>query len=677
MNPSEPSAADRITVSHLSREACLYIRQSTPGQVLHHTESTRRQYDLRYRAQALGWQDDQIRVIDEDQGKSGAQADERHGFQDLMARIAAGEVGLVLSLEISRLGRNHSDLHRLFSVAAMSDTLILDEGGIHDPNNSNDRLLLGIKSSVYEFELQGIRQRLIGGKQNKARRGELRMQLPVGLVYAPDHQVVLDPDSRVREAITHVFEQFRRTGSAHATQKWLLRNGLQLPGRANTVERELSWSRASYSRVLGLIKNPRYAGCYVWGRTGKKPRSNGGRILLKPENWKVCIPDAHAGYIDWDEYQRNQKQLVANRMLFAPNGFSLRKGTALLQSRVICGRCGNRMKNQYAPPAHPHQAAKILYVCIDGALTNGKRCQVLRGERVDEAVSRFVVDSVNEHNIDLALEVQNQINADFDKADRQRGQQVEAIEYRVDLARRRYCEVDPANRLVAASLENSWNEALRELEDAKTERRQHREHFESQGTAEQVSRLRDLSEDFARAWYASTTGPADRKRLLAQLVEDTTLTRTDYSVLIQLRMRGGRTVELEPVTLNRPGNYTIKTPPKVLAEVRRLITTMPDEAVAEHLNRQGWSSGNGKLYTRMKVVSLRNYYGVPSHLRCRQQALREHGWYTAEELSPLLGVGVRALRARSYRGTWVERTTFTIGPRSFSMYRPKNTGASS
>ena len=273
--------ADKIKPHHRARDACVYIRQSTPGQVINNTESTRRQVDLRRRALALGWSAEQIRAIDDDQGQSADGRVDRHGFYDLMARVGAGEVGIILSLEISRLGRIHAELQGLYHLAALSDTLILDEAGVHDPKDSSDRLMLGIKSSVYEFELHGIRDRLYGGMRNKAERGDLPLILPTGLEYDPAGAVVLDPDVQVTEAITHVFEAFRRTRSAKATQTWLLSNGIRLPSRPLGAKRELVWSAARYSRVLSTLKNPRYAGCYVWGRFDRR-RDRTGRTVFAP-----------------------------------------------------------------------------------------------------------------------------------------------------------------------------------------------------------------------------------------------------------------------------------------------------------------------------------------------------------------------------------------------------------
>ena len=670
--------ADKIKPHHRARDACVYIRQSSPGQVINNTESTRRQVDLRRRALALGWSAEQIRAIDDDQGQSADGRADRHGFYNLMARVGAGEVGIILSLEISRLGRIHAELQGLYHLAALSDTLILDEAGVHDPKDSSDRLLLGIKSSVYEFELHGIRDRLYGGMRNKAERGDLPLILPTGLEYDPAGAVVLDPDVQVTEAITHVFEAFRRTRSAKATQTWLLSNGIRLPSRPLGTKRELVWSAARYSRVLTILKNPRYAGCYVWGRFDRR-RDRTGRAVSRPrpqDDWTVCLPDMHAGFISWEEYLRNQRQLAENRTCQAPGEArrsAPRNGAALLQSRVICGLCGRRMMTRYSSPsARWKRRARRHYICeVDKTEYGTQRCQRMPGETVDAAVAGFVIDAVNQRSIAVTLAVHEQVAADFAKADRHRAQQIERLNHAADSARQRYFFVEPRNRLVATTLEREWNAALLAVEQAEAERERQSEAFERLMTDEQTRRIEELARDFATAWESLAHDNADRKRMLALLVEDVTLTRVDRSVSVQLRMRGGKTVELDPVALAGPGNLASRTPPETVAEITRLTADMGDRDIAETLNRRGVTGSRGKPLTKAAIVSLRHYLGLPSHLTRRRQALREQGWHTAEELSAELGIPVRALQARGLRGASVERTTFTIGPRTFSMYRVK------
>ena len=347
-------ATRKIKPHHLEREACLYVRQSSLRQVAHNTESARRQYGLSRNAMALGWPAERIRVIDDDQGKSGSYSENRNGFRDLMARIGAGEVGIVLVLEVSRLARDNADWHQLLRLASITDTLILDQADVYDPNDGNDRLLLGFKGTMSEFELQGIRARMIGGQRSAARRGALKLSLPIGLAYNDHDEVVFDSDQSVVDAIGLVFETFRRKGSAMAVVKWLHQQNIALPSRPSCgpCRGQVRWNLPSGGQVVYILKNPRYAGTYAYGKTTGARRVDGTarRRSLPMEQWQVCIPEAHAGFIDWHEYCRNQETMASNAKAYAAWDRRIaapREGAAMLQSRVICGRCGNRMSPFY------------------------------------------------------------------------------------------------------------------------------------------------------------------------------------------------------------------------------------------------------------------------------------------------------------------------------------------
>ena len=570
----------KIAPHHLEREACLYVRQSSLRQVVENTESARRQYGLSRKAMALGWPTECIRVIDDDQGKSGAYSGNRSGFRDLMARIAAGEVGIVLGLEVSRLARDNADWHQLLRIAGIAGTLILDETGIYDPNDSNDKLLLGFKGSFSEFEPQGIKARLLGGQRSAAARGALKMLLPIGLAYDHNDEVVFDPDRSTVDAIGQVFESFRRRGSAMAVVKWMHRENITLPSRPRRgpTRGELRWALPSFAQVGRILKNPRYAGAFVYGRNRVQRRGDGtGRVRVVPMGeWEVCIPDAHVGFIDWEEYLRNQATMTSNAQAFLGSGSRTaapREGAALLQSRVLCGHCGRRMSPTYTN-ARPSRDAPACYhyVCKEPLVRYGRKtCQSVLGNRVDAEISHFVIDVMNRKNIDLALAVQEQVGAEFADADAQRARRIEGIRYEADLARRRFFEVDPANRLVAAALEADWNERLRVLEEACREREARATARDNELSAREAERIRDLTRDFEQVWNASETGNTDRKRLLGHLIEDATLTRDGYEVTIELRMRGGRSLALETLHLPRPIAQIRKTPPETVAALDRPI----------------------------------------------------------------------------------------------------------
>src|SRR6202161_1147158 len=382
----------KVQSQHLERRAYLYIRQSSMRQVIENVESTKRQYALRSRAIALGWRDDQIIVIDNDQGESGASAAWREGFQRLVSDVGMGRAGIVMGLEVSRLARNNADWQRLLEICALADTLILDEDGVYDPASFNDRLLLGLKGTMSEAELHIIRARLRGGILNKARRGELEIRPPVGLVYRPDGKITLDPNIEVQNAIRMLFETFDRTGSAMKTARSIREQGLQFPSRLHYghTKGDLVWGEPKQSRVLQALHNPRYAGAFVFGRMHTRRRADGGTDIIKLpiEEWKFVIKGAHAGYIDWERFEANRRRLIENGRAFRSDRRSgpPREGPALLQGRVLCGICGNRMGIEY------HQVrgdvrGKPSYICKEQLVRRGGDvCQTISGNVVDAAI---------------------------------------------------------------------------------------------------------------------------------------------------------------------------------------------------------------------------------------------------------------------------------------------------
>ena len=395
-------AAAKVTGAHLARTAYLYVRQSTLRQVLTNTESTARQYALRQKAIALGWPAEQIITIDTDQGQSGASAADREGFQRLVAEVGMGRAGIVLGLEVSRLARNNADWHRLLEICAMSGTLICDEDGLYDPTDFNDRLLLGLKGTMSEAELHFIRARLVGGQRSKARRGELQIGLPVGLVYDPAGKVVLDPDTGVQQAIRHLFTLFARTGSARATVQQFNADGLLFPVRVRTGAHkgELAWMPLQHWRVLRTLHNPRYAGAFAYGRRRERLNSNGKKTFdtLPREQWIALIRDAHPGYISWDTYETNQRLLLANATAHGPDRAAgpAREGSALLQGLAICGRCGRRMTVRY----HTRRGVEVPdYQCMNRCIQDGgQRCQTIPGGVVDQAVATLLLEALTPHH---------------------------------------------------------------------------------------------------------------------------------------------------------------------------------------------------------------------------------------------------------------------------------------
>ena len=678
-DPSEVATSFKVAEHHRRREACIYIRQSSQKQVINHTESTRRQYDLRERANALGWPDERIRTIDDDQGLSGEHSDNRSGFCDLMDRVVAGKVGIVLSLEVSRLCRNAADWQRLIQMAAYSDTLLLDEDGLYDPNVGNDRLLLGFKGALSEYEMQSIRARLLGGQRSKARRGELKLRLPLGLVYNDRDEVAFDPDGAIVEAVSQVFATFRRTGSAMQTLKWYRQNAVRLPTRPYAIKGEVVWAVPLHSHILAIIRNPRYAGCFVYGRTQTRKPPNGKvkHRNLSIKDWQVCIPEAHPGYLDWDEYRRNQETLKKNYASFQPGEGrqpTPRSGLALLQSRVSCGHCVHRMSRHYCP-AQPNrnQKARWYYHCKQNIVRQGTRtCQSLGGPEVDAAVSNFMVAAMNEKNLALTIAVHEQVRADYAAADRQHANQIEALRTEADTARRRYLAVTPSNCQVVATLEAEWNTRLETLARAVAERERLTKLHEQFISAEHDQRILELTHDFNRVWNAPTTSQVDRKRLLALLIEDVTLTRENYRATVGLRWRGGKTHTLQ-IDLPKPFCFNRQHVPRdepTKLEIKELVDQGHDNrTIAKELNRRGRKDAQGDDFFARRVQDCRYYWKWPSCTQIHRAKLREQGYVSELELAAILKVDPTTLRQRAHRGRGIEVNRFKVGLRNITMYR--------
>ena len=636
----------KVNAGHLRRAAYLYIRQSTVRQVFENTESTRRQYALRDRAVALGWATERVIVIDADLGQSGAGAGERVGFQRLVGEVGTGNAGIVLGLEVSRLARNSSDWHRLLEICALTDTLILDEDGLYNPADFNDRLLLGLKGTMSEAELHVLQARLRGGVLNAARRGALRISLPVGLVYDEAGAVVLDPDAQVRGSIAHLFATFVRTGSASATVKHYQQQDLRFPRRPRNGphQGQVMWEPLRLWRVLRVLHNPRYAGIYCFGRTRRR-KLVGGAVewrKLPREQWTVRLPDAHPGYISAEQYEANLRQLRDNARAHGAERRKSppREGAALLQGLVICGVCGRRMTVRYRSDSGRQST---VYVCqYEGNDTASAKCQSITGTGIDRAIGEVLLQTVSPVSLEVALQVQAELDARIHEADALRRQQVERARYEADLARRRFMEVDPGNRLVADVLEAEWNEKLRGLQQAQEELERRRQEDHHQLNGEQRARILALASDFPRLWNDPKTPQRERKRMLRLLIEDVTLTR------------GGATRSMT-LALAPPVWRLRQTPPAVVAQIDALRDHHSDAQIAQILNQRGLVSGDGKRFHAGMVSDLALRYRIKS----RYDRLREAGLLTSSEIADLLGVAVSTaniwrrhglLRAHAYSG---------------------------
>jgi DNA invertase Pin-like site-specific DNA recombinase len=610
------NTTEKIRPTHLRRKAYLYIRQSSLYQTEHNRESTQRQYDFQRRALSLGWRADQIEIIDDDLGQSGAQITDRPGFQRLTADVGLGNVGIVLSLEVSRLARNSSDWHHLLEICALTETLILDEDGLYDPNHFNDRLVLGLRGTMSEAELHFLRMRLEGGKLNKARRGELKLGLPAGSVYDVEDRVVLDPDRQVQQAIRLVFHTFRKAKSAWRTVRDLCGANVRLPVRScwRPVPGRLTWEDPTLTRVLRIVKNPTYAGVYFYGRTRQRKGVQSRTLPMEP--WKVFIPNAHAQYISWEEFEENQTTLLHNSLHVRKNGQSLpaREGPALLQGLVVCGRCGHKMTIRY------HIYGDLLapdYVCQHTCTEKGGRlCQRIPGRAIDRAVGELVARAVTPHSIEVALEVFEELRQRHEEVESLHRSQIERAKHEANLAERQFLLADPENRLVTDALEARWNEKLRALvaaEQAYTEWKTKRITPVDPQVREQI---RQLAEDFPRVWNHPNTVPRERKRMLRLLVEDVTLTR-DQDICVQIRWKGGATETLRlPIPLN--AIEARRMPRELLERMAALARNHTDDEIADILNREGRKTGTGLPFTGDRVNQIRSHKRIDSyesHLR--------------------------------------------------------------
>ena len=634
----------KVTTSHLKRDAYLYVRQSTVRQVIENTESTQRQYALRQRAVALGWPNDRVIVIDSDLGQSGASAVDREGFQKLVAEVGMGRAGIVLGLEVSRLARNSTDWHRLLEICALSDTLILDEDGVYDPAHFNDRLLLGLKGTMSEAELHVLRARLRGGILHKARRGELRCRLPVGLVYDGAGRVVFDPDTQVQESVRLLFATFARTGALHATVKFFRQQGLLFPTRvaARARKGELAWAPLSLGRSSSALHNPWYAGAYAYGRGRwrKRPDGPARHERLPQEQWHVLIREAHPAYVSWPEYERNQQQLLASRSIaFERSRGAPREGPALLQGHAVCGVCGSRMHVHY----NHRRGGELIpnYICFGrGRLFGDPACQSILGGAIDAAIGTLLVETVTPMALEVACAVQQEIAARLDEADRLRHRQVERAQYEVDRARHRYMQVDPANRLVASSLEADWNVKLRGLAEAEEDYQRQRAADRLVVDAPARQRILNLATDFPAVWRDPNTAPRERKRMLALLIEDVTLLK-QRQVTAAVRFRGGATTTL---TLPRPltAQQMRATHPEVRQHIDALLDEYTNAQVAHLLNERGLRTGAGEAFDSASVQWVR----LSAKLKSLKERLLEAGMLTRRQACVTLGI------SRTELGRW-------------------------
>src|SRR6266705_1099852 len=632
----------KITEQHQSKPAYIYLRQSTPAQVLHHQESTERQYALRQKALELGWSEATVRTLDRDLGISGAQTTGRTDFKTLVADVSMGQVGAVFALEVSRLARSNADWYRLLELCALTQTLVIDEDGCYDPADFNDGLLLGLKGTMAQAELHFLRARLLGGKLNKAKKGELRFPIPVGFCHDEDGHIVLDPDEEVRGAVSLVFRLFRETGSAFGVVQNFVKRALRFPKRAygGAWNGKLVWGRPTNGRVLVMLKKPSYAGVYVFGRYQYHQKiSTTGEIQKKQHavampDWHVQLKQHHDGYISWDEFLENGKRLEKNRtngeetMLSGP----AREGLALLQGLLLCGNCGHAITVRYTGNGGIYPT----YLCNrqrrEGLAT--KDCMSFRCDLLDAAVSEEVLKALQPTELQLALGALRELEVRDQAILRQWQMRLERAEYEVALAERRFQEVDTSNRLLANTLERRWNETLLHLQDLKKQAAEFQRKEARVFTPEQKAKVLALAKDFPYLWHAPSTHDKDRKRMLRLLVKDITVEKLaePRQLSVHIRWHGGASTDLS-VSLPPKAADQFRYPSAIVDRVRELAHNQLDAQIADQLNREDHVSAKGKPYTVPIIRWIRWRYQIPA------PALKKPEELTVQQVAKQFGVG--------------------------------------
>ncbi len=632
---------EKVKDTHLDRFAYVYVRQSTAAQVQYNRESTDRQYKLVERAIRLGWPKSQVKVIDEDLAQSGSGAANRSGFTTMTSEVALGHVGLILSIEVSRVARNNADWYRLLDLCGVTDTLIGDEDGLYHPGLFNDRLLLGLKGTMAEAELHVIRARLEGGIRNKAARGELRRGLPVGFIWGEqDGDIRFHPDQAVTGAIHTIFEKFSEVGSVRQVWLWFRSQALSFPLQSNSLS-EIRWASPTYTAIHHVLTNPVYAGAYVYGKTRQERYVDEAGNLKKRlrhlprSQWAVLIHDHHKGFIDWETYEMIQARIARNtRPRPHQAAGAIREGAALLQGIATCGRCGRRLKVYYQG-----KNSTPGYYCPASHIVNGRGMYCLRvgGVRIDQAVSRAFLDAIAPAGIEAALLAEKDIEADHEASLDQWRLQVERFRYNAEKAERRYRTVEPENRLVARTLEAEWEQQLNELAAAEAELQRRERHRPIRLTDEQRKHIRTLGHDLRRVWEAPTTTDRDRKELLQSLLEEVNIAveRADSKAHLILRWRGGAISEID-VSLRVYKAPPIRTDDDTIELVRRLAVHHPDAVIAGILNRQGKRTARGDRFTANKVGNLRRYWKIPRFDSTRVSS--EGELVTVQKAAETLGV---------------------------------------
>ncbi|MGH9665188.1 MAG: recombinase family protein [Bryobacteraceae bacterium] len=625
---------NKITADHLARQACVYIRQSTPDQVRHNLESQRRQYGLVDRARALGWQD--VDVIDDDLGVSGS-GTSRPGFERLLRALCDGQLGAVFSIEASRLARNGRDWHTLLEFCGVVGALLIDAETVYDPRLTNDRLLLGMKGAISEMEVASFRERAQAALRQKAERGALVQRVPIGYVKGSEDRIEKDPNARVGSTIDLIFRKFAELGSVRQVFFWLDQQPIQLPvARGPEAVREIVWQPVRYHAVLSVLKNPIYAGAYAYGRSKTIVRLENGQKQVRRqrqphrENWAVLILDHHQGYIDWNTYQSNQTMIANNdNARGAAVRGSVKQGEALLAGLLRCGHCGAKLLAQYPRPG------VIRYQCSGYLLNRDHACCVMFGGlRADLLVSEQLLQGLTPLGSEAAIEAIESLQGASDERIQQKALAKEHAQYEVIRARRQYDAVDPANRLVAAELERRWNQALTTEAQLEAELASLQKGCARPLTDAQKRELLAFARDLPGLWKDPRSSPEQKKRLLRIALKEIVATSEEETIRLVLHWEGGDHTQAEfPKT--RAGRHRYVTADDLVVIVRVLARIEPDARIASVLNRNQRRTAHGQSWTAKRVCSLRNNHEIPVYREGERQA---RGEMSVSEGAAVLGV---------------------------------------
>lgn len=643
----------KVRPEHLERTAYVYVRQSSLYQVEHHRESQRRQYDLVAWATEAGWAKERVVVVDEDQGKSGAIAHVRGGFERLAAAVARGEAGIVISLEVSRLARNSPDWHHLMYVCRWTNTLMADEHAVYDLSIGADRMVLGLRGQMSEMELDSSIHRMVEARWNKARRGEVMTILPAGYEINDLEQFVITSDEAVTQAIRTVFAKFDELGSARQVWVWWREQGLKLPVRRVELRSQpVVWMPPSYRTILQFVRHPIYAGAYVFGRSqtvrtldvDDSRTLRVRRVVRKRSDWPVLIQNHHEAYISFEKYLENQARIRGNRMMGTGEETSeeisqgpAREGRALLQGLARCGLCGRPMLVSYGGDRAGSHGRTMQYRCRGARpATGSKECQLIGGRRIDEAVVQVFLEASAPGAIEAALQAEELVRRESEAIERSWKLEIEKAVYEAERAERQFNAVEPENRVVARELERRWNARLSDLEAIRAQAGAAQQRQRPLTEAE-LARVRELGSDLDAVWAAATTTNRDRKRLLRCLIEEVQLRTQAKSYEVRIVWKGGAVSEREVPRVPVGGGHA--TAEDTIELVRKLAQEFDDTQIARILNRQGRRSGLGLPFTKSSLVSMRGHHQIPACTRTRARDERE-GPFTAEEATRELGVSM-------------------------------------